>query len=208
MEEKSLRRKSKLLPAGVVLLVLFVAYCKLDLCQVLNTEFEPISTHISIPKLEVAPYLLSNAWKEVDPPIFLRCRIMDYGPLSFRLDFRDFGKTYQKVRVSSIILTSPDKTWRLKLRLPEDFIGWRVIEQQEWTNDFNETWVFAVVENSNDRAWLAGDIVPPNGIKNIFLDLAFELQDVSASKSVSERFTLQPEGTTYFSHLFAVMISK
>lgn len=108
----------------------------------------------------------------------------------------------------SIVLRSADRSWLVKLRTPPPYYeGWREIESQTWTSNFNETWFYAVKENSSDEAYLTGDIEPPQPLSQIYVDAIFELQSQQHTKSISESLLIIPERKKYFSYFFAEMMS-
>lgn len=201
--------RKKIIISICVVLVAAGTYCKLDLCEIVKASYEPITTATGIPKLEAYPYLLANDRRLGKTPLLLSCRVVESGPLSLRVAFRDFGKTLLKVRIVSVSLASESRQWHLRLRTPPPYYqSWRALESQSGTNDFDETWFFAVKEDSGDEAYAGGDIVPPSGLQRIYVDLVFDVQGKSkTTRTISQRFVLRPEGTGYFSALFAKMIS-
>jgi hypothetical protein len=206
MPKTPMKRIETVLLAILFLLCMGLLWCKVDGVQVICAEYHPTEA-IEIEQLHAYPGLLPHITTR-EPGGLFKYRVTWHGPHTFRISFRDFGKMYEKVRVTAVELSTADGTWAKNLVIHPQFNGWRKMEKQSWTDGFNETWVYAVEKPDQDTDGFKNDIVLPS-VDIIVARVEFEIQRAGQIQKISKLITLELRPKkTYGSYLMALVISE
>ena len=149
--KKSGKYRKKILRYFIIMifavLCVVLLWCKLDGIRIISAQYGP-QQEISIGELRVYPFLLPDDLN-VKPGRLFKYNATEIGPHIFRISFRDFGKKYDKVGITYVSLSNLSGTWTKKLTIHNAELNeWKRIEPQSWTNEFYETWFFAMASDS------------------------------------------------------------
>jgi len=166
---------SKTIAAILLAILIFIPmWIKYDIYEETTATYSPMTIE-KIDSLEITPILIPNISKK-EPSTFFKFNLVWEGPYQFRVSFRDFSHKFKKVKLDSVMLKSNGNAWTQQLYIPDEFNGWREIEKMSWTDEYNETWFFATIQD-NSKNWSVGKIQPPKVDGPIVVNMVFELED-------------------------------
>jgi hypothetical protein len=198
------KRITKILVLIVCLVITAAFWCKLDRVEVIHSTYRPEEVEV-VDEVKVSPCLLPrNA--TVEPSLFFKQKLVWQGPHMFRVSFRDFGKTVQGARLSSIRLSNIDGTWQKELSPLDEQDDWQAFHVQSWTQEFAEAVCIATMLPRGPNIDHFSNIHLPNE-DTLNVQVEYELKLSDQTHALSSQFTLNLEPKkTYQSYLVASII--